>query len=121
LIVSELKYVSMAVCAIVLVGIAVRKHRRVHIPLMLTALAIDLGVVLFIEFDRGAFQSAQDKMGPMMIIHISFSAMVLILYGIQVATGIARLRGRPGLSHAKWPVWFLIARFGNLITSFLIM
>lgn len=115
-----LKIISAFVCLILVVGVLNRRRRRVHIPLMVSALIIDLSVVAYIEFTRDAVASAQKKMGPLMIVHLAFSISVLILYGVQVYTGIKKARGGVSRTHGKVMPWFLLARFGNLFTSFFV-
>jgi hypothetical protein len=118
---GPLRLISVFVCVVLVVGVLYRRRKRVHIPLMLSAFAIDLGIVIYIEVNRGAFATAQSKMGPLMIVHITFSVVALVCYFIQFFTGIANARGKRSLTHAKvWP-WLLVSRFGNLVTSFMVM
>jgi hypothetical protein len=52
-----LKLLSVAVCVILVVGVLNRRRKRVHIPLMLTAMVIDVGMVLYLEIRRGVVES----------------------------------------------------------------
>ena len=52
-----LKLLSVAVCVILVVGVLNRRRKRVHIPLMLTAMVIDVGMVLYLESRRGVVES----------------------------------------------------------------
>lgn len=118
--ISGLKLLSVLVFGLVLIGFANRRRRRIHIPLMVTAFLIDLGMVLYIELTRHAIEKAAAGVGPLMGVHIGLSVAVLLLYLGQIVGGIMKLRGRP----VPWHRWggglFLLARFGNLVTSFMI-
>lgn len=118
---SPLKLISMGVCVMLVVGYWNRRRKRVHIPLMASAFLIDLAVVLYIEITRDAIASAQAKMGPLMIIHICLSVTTLGLYVAQVVGGIKLARGKPCGWHRRTGLTLLVTRFGNLITSFLVM
>lgn len=112
---------SLLVCVLLVVGVIYRRRRSVHVPMMLTAIALDLGMVLYIELSRGAVQSAQSKMGPLMIVHIVMSVIVLVLYGIHVYTGISKLRGGIRPLHGLVMPATLLLRIGNFVTSIMVM
>ena len=118
---SLLHAASILVCVLLILGVLARRRKRTHIPFMIAAIGIDLTIVAIIEFGRGAIASAQAKMGPLMIVHITMSVLVLVLYGVQVVTGIKKARGRSSRLHGKVMPWLLALRLGNLFTSFLVM
>ena len=113
--------VSAFVCVLLVIGVLSRGRARLHIPMMIGALAIDLGMVLYLEIRRGVVESIpQRELTTLLILHLALSAVVLALYAVQVVTGIRKARGRDSAWHFKAAVVFLIARFGNLITAFLV-
>jgi len=116
-----LHIVSALVCALLIAGVLARRCRNIHIPLMISAIVSDLAIVLIIEFGRGVLQQSQTRMGPLMIVHIAISVIVLIGYGIQVGTGIKKLRGRATRTHASVMPLLIIARLGNFLTSLLVL
>ena len=120
---SWLHAASILVCVLLTLGVLARRRKRRHIPFMVVAIAIDLAIVGVIEFGPGlgAIGSAKAKMGPLMIVHITMSVLVLVLYGIQVVTGIKKARGGTSRLHGKVMPWLLALRLGNLFTSFLVM
>ncbi|MCP4246476.1 MAG: hypothetical protein GY778_05455 [bacterium] len=118
---TTLHMASAAACVLLIVGVLSRHRRNIHIPLMIAAIVIDLAIVLVIEFGRGALQQAQARMGPLMITHIALSVAVLVGYGIQVFTGIKKLRHRPTHTHAAVMPLLLAARLGNFVTSLIVM
>ena len=115
---SPLKYISICVCVVVLVGYIFRRRRGIHVPAMLTAFIIDMSVVAYIEVTRDALASAKAKMGPLMVVHLIFSISVVVLYFGQIATGLRKLKGGPSWWHKRGATLFLLSRFGNLFTSF---
>lgn len=118
---SALKILSLFVCLLVIAGYCGRRRKRLHITLMLSALAIDLGLVLYLELTRAVVESIPSRpLTPLLVLHITISVTVLVLYGIQLVTGINKARGRPSALHSKIPFWFITLRIGNLITSYFI-
>ena len=116
-----LKLLSVLVCVILVIGVLYRRRKRIHIPLMLTAMAIDVGMVLYLEIRRGVLESIPSRpMTPLLVIHITISVLVLILYGVQVVTGYHNSKGRRSAWHPRIAALLLPLRFANLITSFMI-
>ncbi len=116
-----LKLLSVLVCLILVIGVLNRRRKRIHIPLMLTAMAIDVGMVLYLEIRRGVVESIPTRsMTPLLAVHITISVLVLILYGVQVVTGYRNTKGRRSTRHPQFATLLLPLRFANLITSFMI-
>jgi len=119
---GPLKLLSIGACVLILIGYFNRSRKRVHISMMVSALVIDLGIVLYLEIARAVIESIPSRpITPLLIIHIIISVTVLVLYGIQLYTGIKKARGQSSAIHSKMPLWFMVTRFGNLLTSFLIV
>lgn len=116
-----LKVLSAFVCLLIVIGFVNRSRKKVHISMMLSALVIDVGIVLYLELTRQVIESIpQRDMTPLLIFHICLSVAVLILYGVQVYTGIKNARGQRSSVHPKTAIIFLVTRFGNLITSYMV-
>jgi len=113
--------ISILVCVLLIVGVLNRRRKTVHIPLMATAIGIDLAMVLYIELTRGAVQAAEERMGLLMIVHIAISVAVLVLYGIHIWTGIKKARGHSGPTHGRIMYATVSLRVLNLITSIMVM
>lgn len=118
---SGLKILSITACVLLLAGYLNRKRTRIHIPLVVSAFVIDMAIVAYIELSRGALDAASAKMGPLMIVHITLSVITILLYIGQIVTGIRKVRGKPSAWHGKGGRLLLLFRFGNLITSFMVM
>lgn len=117
---TVLKAISIFVFLMLLVGYAYRRRRKIHVPLMLSAFAIDMGLVAYIELNRKAIAQATSSPGPLMTFHIIMSVIVVLLYFWQIYTGIGKLRGKRNASHPYTGIVFLLMRFGNLVTSFIV-
>jgi hypothetical protein len=114
------KLASILAVVLILAGLTQRRKKHVHIPLMLTAFLIDISIVVAIELTRGAVASARAKMGPLMVVHIIISVLVLVLYAVQIVSGVRKARGRPGRWHGYTGISFVLLRLGNLVTSYLV-
>jgi uncharacterized membrane protein YozB (DUF420 family) len=116
-----LKLLSALVCLVLVIGVLYRRRKRIHVPLMLTAMAIDVGMVLYLEIRRGVVESIPKRpMTPLLAVHVTISVLVLILYGVQVVTGYRNAKGRRSSWHPQIAALLLPLRFANLITSFMI-
>lgn len=117
---SPLKIISIVACLLLAAGYVNRRRKRVHIPLMLSAFVVDMGLVLYIELNRGAINTARTTTSGLMIFHIAISVGVVLLYLWQIYSGIRRARGGESVSHGITGVMLLVTRLGNLITSFMV-
>ncbi len=118
--ISPLKIISIFVCVLLLIGFTKRKKRRTHIPFMLIAFAIDMGMVLYIELDRHAIEQAVGPISGIMKFHIAVSILVVVLYIVQIVTGVRKLKGLASTWHGRSGVTLLVLRLANLITSFMV-
>lgn len=112
---------STAVLALIGVGLALRRTRRAHIPIMLTCFALDLGSVVYLQLQRDAVQKAASKPTPILMVHIAFALTTLVLYAAMTATGTRLARKDVGRGlHRKLAVVFLACRAGTWATSFFV-
>ncbi|MDB5036838.1 MAG: hypothetical protein JWQ35_366 [Bacteriovoracaceae bacterium] len=62
-------------------GVINRKKRRTHLRLMLTAISIDISLVLVLELQRAAIKTALDmKLGFFQQLHIASSLLAVLFY-----------------------------------------
>ena len=62
-------------------GFILRKNRKLHVPLMLFAIVADVSLVLLLEFQRQAINTAISfKLGPLQQAHIGFSTLAVVTY-----------------------------------------
>ena len=118
---NPLHFVSVGVCILLVAGIAFRKSKHTHIPFMLSAFLIDILMVLGLELNRNAIDTARTTDDRLMQTHIAMSVLVMLLYVFQLVTGIKMARGRPNRFHPKTGYALVLLRIGNLITSFMVM
>ncbi len=117
---SWLSIISIFACTLLIVGYVSRRHRKIHIPLMVSAFTIDMGLLLYIELTRHAIEQAVESPGGLLIFHIIISVGVVVLYIGQVVSGMKKRKGQPSPWHGKAGLPLVILRVGNLITSFLV-
>jgi hypothetical protein len=117
---TPLKIISIIAFLIMLVGFLCRRRRKIHIPSMIAAFALDMALVAYIELTRHAIEQATSSPGPLMTVHIIISVLVVLLYFWQICTGIGKVRGRRHPSHGHTGLSLLILRFLNLVTSFMV-
>lgn len=75
-----------------LLGIIYRRNRNVHVSLMNTAILLDLIVVLVLEFQRDAIDTALSmSLSPLQQLHIGFSSLATVFYIPTLIFGYRRL------------------------------
>jgi len=116
-----LHYVSVGVCLLLVAGIIVRKNKYSHIPFMVSAFVIDILMVLGIELNRHAIETAYTTHDRVMQTHIVISVLVVILYVFQIVTGIKKAKGHKSRIHGSTGFALLALRIGNFVTSLMIM
>ncbi len=86
---------SFLVYGLMCFGITQRKNRKVHVPVMATALIWDILLILQIELTRSAIDKASKvPSNPMLLnIHVSFAVTSVILYFVLIYTGRKLLKG----------------------------
>ena len=115
---------ALSVAAIVLVLAAVvnRRSPRRHIPLILAAFAIDLGLVLAIELNRSAVKTVIAGGPAILYIHVTLAVSVLALYAHQIWCGISLAkRGERRKSHRAGAYLFVVCRLLVFATAFLVV
>jgi len=103
-------------------GVVLRKKRRLHVPLMLTGMSSDVGVVLALELNRGALDTALSFALPILQqAHIGASLIAVLLYLPVIVLGGMRLRGRGGAAHRLWHIRLGLTAFGFRSIGFVLM
>ena len=79
---------------ILVIGYSQRRIRARHVPLMLTGILMDIGLVAYLEFTKHALETALEfKLGILQQLHIALSSIALILYLPILWLGFALIRG----------------------------
>jgi len=113
---------STLVLFILIAGILLRRRRRIHVPVMITAFSLDLLSVLAIEISRGAIKKATSSPPPLLLFHVIVSVFALLFYvamfvlGERVRKGAEQLR--PWHRRTAWV--FGACRATNYVTSWMI-
>jgi hypothetical protein len=119
--------VSTVAVLLILVGWKFRKRVEVHIPLMASAFVIDFSLLLYIELTRHAIETLQNDVSTaanegLLYFHVLVSVIMLILYGVQIGTGLWLAKGHAvsRIFHRNAAYAFLACRLLNYVTSFLV-
>jgi hypothetical protein len=112
---------SAGVLALIAAGLFFRKRPPAHIPLMLSAFALDLGSVVYLQLQRNAVQTAAGRPTAVLMVHVGFALTTLVLYGAMIVTGVRLLRRGAGRgAHKACAGAFLACRLGTYATSFFV-
>lgn len=91
---SGFMWVAAGAWGLMVLGFLLRRHRRFHVPLMCSVIALDVALVLYLQFDRDAVQKAMEfTLDLSKQAHIVFSTAALILYLPVAFSGYRLLRG----------------------------
>ena len=111
---------SFLVLVILTLGVQNRKNRKRHVPLMISAILLDLVLVVQVEIARSVLNSAVKIQANDFItnIHITIASLTAVFYVLIVISGIRLLRGHTTLQplHKKfgWTTFALrILTFGS--------
>ncbi len=121
---NHFHYISLGILALIFLGWIYRRKRNLHIGLMATAMAADLGLVLWIELSRHAVEQALgvgefELPGAFLAFHIVLSVVSLLLWFVQLVLGIKIARGKRQLLpvHKLCALFFVLFRLANFVTS----
>lgn len=119
--------VSTIAVILILLGWKFKKRAEVHIPLMASAFAIDFALLLYIEVTRHAIETLQTDITTaadekLLYFHVLVSAVMLVLYFVQIGTGIRLAKGHAmsRAFHRNAAYAFLACRLLNYVTSFFV-
>ncbi len=114
---------STLVVALLAAGLWFR-HRRpqVHMRLMISAFALDLLLVLYIEISRHAVEKVAARVSPMLWFHAGVSVGVLLCYMTMILLGRGVLAGAGSSRywHRNVGMAFVVLRSLNYVTSYML-
>lgn len=74
-------YIASIAWALLLTGYAFRRTRSLHVPLVLGGIFLDISLVAYLEWSRGAIEKAVSfDMNGLQQVHIAMSTVALVLY-----------------------------------------
>ena len=116
---------STLIVVLFLVGFYFRKVRKIHIPLMATAIIWDIVLILQIEFTRSAINKAMKvPSNPGLLnFHVSIAVLTVFLYVFMGRTGYLLKKGmiQPRRMHKVMGFLTIICRLSTYVTSFFIV
>lgn len=113
---------STLVLVLIAVGLWKRKVNRIHIPAMLLAFAIDLGMVLWLEFNRLAVEQVVEGVSGLLAFHVVVSILVVFLYIGLIVSGYQLWKGKltQRNPHRWMAAVFIVGRLINYVTAFFV-
>jgi hypothetical protein len=110
---------SSFVLLLLVAGIASRRRRQVHIPLMMAAFGLDFAAVLAIELTRHAVHKVTASPSPLLLFHVTVSVLALVFYGVMFRLGQRVRNGDERLRpwHRSFAWMFGVCRATNYLTS----
>lgn len=122
LVMSIYMYIASLAYFFMLVGVLERRHRSLHVPLMLSALSLDFALVLYLEVTRAAVEKALEfSMRVPAQIHIAFSSTALLLYFPVLYFAFRILRGSRLASDRSRHIGFALAALTFRSLGFIFM
>jgi len=119
--------ISTFVILLIVLGWKFRDRSRLHIAIMSLAFFIDLALLLYIETSRHAIAHVSKSVmaaqsDGLLYFHVTVSALTLVLYIVQISSGIKLFKGwLPSRKfHARAAMLFVTFRLLNYATSFFI-
>ena len=90
-------WVATLAWTLLILGYLQRRNRRRHIPLMLTGIFIDIGLVFYLQITRSAIQTAVSfSLSWIRQLHVISSTLAFVLYFPVLASGWKLATGRGG-------------------------
>lgn len=117
-------FMAMATVAYgsLILGLLWRRNRRVHPVAMLFGMVIDLSIVLILEIQRSAIDTALSfKLGPLQQAHIGASSLALLLYFPTIYMGWRLWNGWQTPALRRWHVRIAVTAFCFRSLGFLLM
>lgn len=113
---------SFLIVSLMLIGVYLRRKRKVHVKTMLTVIVWDILLIAQIELNRGAVEKAIKPVSNTMIlnIHISLAVLTVLFYFAMLYTGKKLLAGANEIRplHRKLGWTTVMLRILTFITSF---
>jgi formate-dependent nitrite reductase membrane component NrfD len=116
-------WVSTGTLVLLAYGLVHRHRPRIHIPVMVSAFAIDVANVIFIEVRRSAVEKALQSVTTggdwLLKFHIAVSLLSVAGYLVALFTGLRLYRRGEGRQiHRANAIVFIVNRVLNYLTSF---
>ncbi len=116
---------STLIVLLMSLGIIKRKNRKLHVPIMLTAIVWDIILVLQIEFTRSAIAKASKAVenSTILNVHVALALTTVLFYFVMLHTGRKLLKGdsRIRSKHALIGKITYLLRLATYITSFFVV
>lgn len=116
------KLVAAIAFLFLVAGVIARKNRRIHPILMATGIAIDFGLVIFLQLRHDVVESAMTETYTLWQSgHIIASTLAVILYVAVVPLGVLLVLRRGGPLVRVWHIRIALTAFAFRAAGFLLM
>ena len=118
-----LHLISTGVLVLIAAALWFRKRNRIiHMRLMISAFAVDVLLVLYIEITRHAVEKVATHVRPLLWFHAGVSLAVLICYVVMILLGRPMLAGKyeSRTMHRTVGIAFVVLRSLNYVTSYMV-
>lgn len=103
------------------VGLVFKRKRKVHIPCMLSAFAVELVIVYLLESGRHVIDRAMQGPPPLLIIHVTLAMIIILLYLSMIVSGCQIIyRDRWWKAHLMMACCLVPLKVINFILSMLV-
>lgn len=107
---------------LLVIGVLVRKNRRIHPILMGSGIAIDTALVLILQVQRGVIQEAiTESFSLLQRGHILSSTIAFALYFPVVTLGVRQLLKKGSPTERTWHIRLGITAFAFRSAGFVLM
>jgi hypothetical protein len=114
-------WIATAAWVVLTLGVVCWAFHRVHLLLVLTAILVDLALVLYLQFTRGAVQQAIRFDRPALAqFHILVSALAVLLYVPTVLFALRMLKDRTRQGYRPTYVRTLWAAYAMRTVGFIL-
>ena len=102
------------------VGIALRRRHMLHATMMTLGFALDIALLLYVEFSSAAIEQTVAKPGPLLLVHVLLATVMLVLYPFVIYSGGRVLAGSDRTRHRRLALPFMVARLLVVVTAFMV-
>lgn len=112
-------YQALVPLSVIFVGFLYRRRSRIHVPIMVTAILLDLVMIIQLEVNRHVVAKAAEAVTPLLKFHIAVALSTVLVYLVMIVTGTLMLRGKKlRRPHKMLGFYVLLSRTVVSITAF---
>ena len=115
-------YLSLVPMTLIAIGFVLRRQRRAHVPLMLVAILLDVGLIIKLETSRQVVDKAMHAVSPLLKFHIAVAVSTVLAYCVMLVTVSMLLWGaRTRKPDKLLGLYVMVARLIVSVTAFFVV